>query len=172
MNIYEVIGLCKGIFDIDKKIFKLEKDLDEFSITIDKKLDEIDKTSNKDEKEKAKLKKKYYLKQLDKICEVLIKENTEAEKHNITKAIFDIIKYCIVAVITFMCTKDVVVKNIMNIVQLDLVTASLLCLATIIIVSMLFVLPQWVVKADYKRKVKGYLLRSFIINSKLELLDK
>ncbi|MBP1888620.1 hypothetical protein J2Z53_000199 [Clostridium moniliforme] len=52
-----------------------------------------------------------------------------------------------------MCTKDVVVKNIMNIVQLDLFTASLLCLLTIIIVSMLFVLPQWAVKADYKRKV-------------------
>ena len=52
-----------------------------------------------------------------------------------------------------MCAKDVVVKTIMNIVQLDLGTASILCLATIIIVPMLFVLPQWVVKADYKRKV-------------------
>lgn len=150
---------------------KLEAEMKAFSEEIDKKLKDIDKKINdKNERNKKKI---ILLEQLKEICDMLIIDNRESEKNNMTKTIFSAIKYCLLGTITYIFTKDIGVKIILTIFKTNPVISVMLFVSAIIIGAMAFILPQYLVKKDYLKKVRKASIKKIVIDSKLkELTEK
>lgn len=137
------------------------EEMEKFSKEVDEKIEQV-----KVDREKVVM-----LNNLIEICDMLIVENKDEEENNVTKKIFDGIKYCIVTVITYILTKDVIVEIILKVLKTDIAMASMPSLATIVLTMIMFFLPQKIIKTNYSNRVRQASLRKIVLKSKLKQIE-
>lgn len=155
--------------DINVVFNNLEDEIKAFSDEIDLKFQEID--NNVQDNDERNKKKKILLNQLNEISDMLIKENKESQENNMTKTIFNTIKYCLFGTITYIFTKDVAVNIILEIFKINPIISLILFVFSITIGALIFIIPQHIVNRDYFKKMRVASIKKIVIDSKLKELN-
>lgn len=144
-------------FGINKLYKKYVNEMEKFS----KELDENLKNMTKEQK-------KIKLNNSIKLCDILIDENKELIKNNLTGKIFKALKVVVIWVITYAIAKDDFANHIIKGFKKNLLSGICISFFVVFLVVVFYFLSQEIVKEIYYGKIRKVSLKKIVIQSKLE----